>query len=84
MLSSTVSLSPHTDSPSRIPSFNLPIKSEIFFELFPFHIVFNRQMIVVSIGGGLSQAMKDVEGESIIDLFNLIRPLIGFSWDNVI
>lgn len=62
---------------------NLPIKSEIFFELFPFHVVFKKNMEIISIGDGLAQAMKHAEGESIKDLFNLARPLISFTWENV-
>lgn len=65
-----------------LPS-NLPIKSEIFFELFPFHVVFNRKMEIISIGHGLNQALKNIEGESVKDSFNLVRPLIPFTWDDV-
>lgn len=61
----------------------LPIKSEIFFELFPFHIVFKTNLEIVSIGCGLNQAMTHSYGESIKDLFNLNRPLVSFTWENV-
>lgn len=62
---------------------SLPIKSEIFFELFPFHIVFKTNLEIVSIGSGLNQAMTHSCGESIKDLFNLNRPLVAFTWENV-
>ena len=62
---------------------NFAIKSEVFFELFPFHIVFNKKMEIVSLGEGLQQALKHAEGEIIKELFNMVRPLISFSWDNV-
>ncbi len=62
----------------------LPIKSEIFFNLFPFHIVFKPSLEIISIGEGLNQAMTHSCGESIKDLFNLNRPLVSFTWDNVI
>lgn len=65
-------------------TFNLPVKSEIFFELFPFHVVFNRTLNVVSVGTSLAQALKNIEGDNMMDLFNLIRPLIPFTWENVI
>lgn len=68
---------------ARLLANNLPMKSEVFFELFPFHIVFKKSMEVISIGDGLAQAMKHAEGESFKDLFNLVRPLIGFTWENV-
>ena len=62
---------------------NLPIKSEVFFDLFPFHVVFKQNMEIISIGDGLNQAMTHALGESMKDLFNLIRPLINFTWQMV-
>lgn len=62
---------------------NLPIRSEIFFELFPFHVVFKRDLEIISVGESLKQAMKHAECESIRDVFNLIRPLMNLTWDNV-
>lgn len=63
---------------------NLSIKSDIFFELFPFHIVFKRNLEILSIGDGLKTAIKHAEGESMKEVFNLVRPLVSFTWDNVI
>jgi guanylate cyclase len=60
-----------------------PVNSEIFFDLFPFHLTFNRKMEIMSVGNGLSQAMKNIEGELVKDYFNLLRPLISFTWDHV-
>ncbi len=62
---------------------SLPIKSEIFFELFPFHVVFKESMEITSIGDGLNQALEHAVGESMKDLFNLVRPLMNFTWENV-
>jgi guanylate cyclase len=62
---------------------NLPIRSEIFFELFPFHVVFKRDLEIISVGESLKQAMKHAEGESVRDVFNLLRPLMNFTWENV-
>ena len=62
---------------------NLNITSETFFELFPFHLVFKRNMEIISVGDSLAQALKHIIGESMKDLFNIVRPLINFSWDNV-
>ena len=62
---------------------DLKIESEIFFELFPFHIVFKRTLEIISIGEGLKQVLKHYQGECINDIFNLVRPLVNFSWQNV-
>ena len=61
-----------------------PIKASVFFELFPFHIIFQRSMNISSLGESLKQGIKHAEGESIRDVFNLNRPLISFTWDDVI
>ena len=62
---------------------DLQVSSEVFFELFPFHIVFKRNMDIISIGEGLKTAMKNILGEAIKDIFNLNRPIVAFTWDNV-
>ncbi len=61
----------------------LPIKSEIFFDLFPFHIVFKPNMEVISVGDSLGQVISNIEGELFSDTFNLSRPMVAFTWDNV-
>ncbi len=64
---------------------NFIIRSELFFELFPFHIIFKKSLEIISIGDGLNQAMKNIEGETLRDLFNINRPMIhAFTWENVI
>jgi guanylate cyclase len=63
---------------------NFIIRSELFFELFPFHIIFQKTLEIISIGDGLNQVMK-IEGETLRDLFNINRPMIhAFTWENVI
>lgn len=62
---------------------DLQISSDVFFELFPFHIVFKRNLEIISIGEGLKTAMKNVLGETVKDLFNLNRPMMAFTWENV-
>ena len=62
---------------------HLQISSEVFFELFPFHMVFKRSMMIVSIGEGLQTAMKNIVHESVKDVFHLHRPLLPFTWDTV-
>jgi hypothetical protein len=59
------------------------IRSEIFFELFPFHVAFKRNLEIVSIGESLKQVMKNVENENLTDVFNLVRPIMTFNWQNV-
>ena len=81
---SQMSMSSNTHSGAHDRSMeNLQISSEVFFELFPFHMVFKRTMDIVSIGEGLETAMKNIVGESVKDAFHLHRPMLPFTWDNV-
>lgn len=61
----------------------LHISTDAFFEAFPFHIVFDRSMIVRSIGTGLASVMTGVVGQCIDEMFQLTRPLVEFTLDNV-
>ena len=67
------------------PWFNskVPIRGRIFFDLFPFYIIFNRNLEILSLWESLQQAIKSVIGESIKDIFKLVRPTIPFTWDEV-
>ncbi|KAK2146584.1 hypothetical protein LSH36_596g01074 [Paralvinella palmiformis] len=63
---------------------NFELRSDIFFEVFPFHIVFSRGLIVQNAGAGLLAVMPDIKGESIDEVFMLIRPLVDFSIENIL
>lgn len=58
----------------------LPIKSQLFFEIFPFCIVFGSDMIIRNIGHSLQAVLPNLIGKKITDAFNLARPLIDFTW----
>ncbi len=60
-----------------------PVLSDIILELFPFHLIFKRNMQIISVGENLRLAIKHCKGEAMQDIFNLIRPYIEFSWDYV-
>jgi hypothetical protein len=61
-----------------------PVKSDIILELFPFHLIFKRNMQIISVGDNLKLAIKHCKGEAMQDIFNLIRPYIEFSWDYIV
>ncbi|XP_069133528.1 LOW QUALITY PROTEIN: soluble guanylate cyclase gcy-31-like [Argopecten irradians] len=62
---------------------SLPLRSDVFFELFPFHIVFNRQLFVKSIGVSLMAVMPYIKGKLLKENFQLIRPLVELTWDSI-
>lgn len=61
----------------------LPVPSEVFFEVFPFNIVFNRGMRIINVGQGMNNAVRNLLGKCVQDVFVLSRPLITFNWDSV-
>ena len=61
----------------------LPLSSDVFFELFPFHIVFGEDMLIRSAGQGLKAVMPDVVGRNVTEAFSIVLPLVTFSWFSV-
>ncbi|XP_013410654.1 soluble guanylate cyclase 88E [Lingula anatina] len=61
----------------------LPVNSKIFFNAFPFHLVFNRDMLIRSAGKILEQVLEKLEGKQIDTEFSMLRPLLEFTWKNV-
>lgn len=61
----------------------LPLHSDVFFELFPFHIVFNREMIIRNIGAGLMAVMPSIVFKPLNGVFKVTRPVVAFTWANV-
>nr|pir hypothetical protein T07D1.1 - Caenorhabditis elegans [Caenorhabditis elegans] len=59
------------------------ITSDIFFDIFPFIIVFNRGMRIRNIGIGLLRVMAGIVGKKINQTFLLMRPFIRFRWEEV-
>ncbi|XP_060566942.1 soluble guanylate cyclase 88E-like isoform X2 [Ruditapes philippinarum] len=65
-------------------SVNLPLNADVFFELFPFHIVFNEHMEVRSAGNGLRAVFPDMVGQTVTDVFTIVLPLVPFSWFSIL
>lgn len=62
----------------------LPVRSTVFFEVFPFHIVFDRMLLVRSAGSGLiSLHGKGLIGQSVDEVYTVVRPLVDFCWEQV-
>ena len=61
----------------------LPMKRGIFFDMFPFSVIFRRDMTMYRIGDGLKEVFSDLQGKKVDQEFTLVRPMLEFSWDNV-
>ncbi|KAK2163097.1 hypothetical protein NP493_1482g00001 [Ridgeia piscesae] len=62
---------------------NLLINSDVFFEVFPFHILFDEKMFIKNIGSGLMAVLPDLVGKHVDEIFGVTRPLVEFNIDNL-
>ncbi|XP_035673582.1 soluble guanylate cyclase 88E-like isoform X3 [Branchiostoma floridae] len=62
----------------------LPVRSDVFFEVFPFNVVFGEDMLIRRVGIGLQNIFEKLEGRQIEESFTLNRPLVKFTWENVL
>lgn len=62
---------------------NVNISMDVFYEVFPFHIVYDHSMVITSTGSSLNAVLPGLIGKKITDEFSLIRPFLEFSWENV-
>ena len=60
------------------------IRPAIFLDAFPFHVVFDKNFIIRSVGRGLAPLLPDLLGKRLDKAFSLRRPAIKFSFEQVI
>ncbi|CAH1785621.1 unnamed protein product [Owenia fusiformis] len=72
------------DATGSLNSRQLPISSETFFDVFPFHLVFSNHLVVQNVGRGLQAVMIGLLGKHIDDEFSLSRPMVDFTWENIL
>lgn len=61
----------------------LPVRSDLFFDAFPFHIVFNSDFVIRSAGSSLLAVLPDCVGNNLKEIFKLTKPMVDFSWETV-
>ena len=59
------------------------IDSQVFFDLFPFHVIFKKNLQIKSMGVALTSSIKGYSGEFMTSIFQLEKPLIDFTWEKV-
>lgn len=62
---------------------NVHINMDVFYEVFPFHIIYDRSMTITSTGSSLEAVLPGLVGKKIAGEFSLIRPFLEFSWEIV-
>ena len=65
---------------ARLPA----VSSSVLFEIFPFVIVFGEDMVVQTIGRSIQQILPNMPGQKMSDMFDVVRPLIEFKFDNIL
>lgn len=63
---------------------SLPIKANLIFEMFPFCILFQKDLQVISMGVALQQVIPGLVGKRITAYFELVKPLIEFKFDQIV
>ncbi|XP_063398615.1 soluble guanylate cyclase 88E-like isoform X2 [Mytilus trossulus] len=67
----------------RLNSDHSQIQSDFLFDLFPFHMVFDRNLTIRNIGNGLYAVLPSILGRRVNKMFTLIRPLVEFRWESI-
>ncbi|XP_041365929.1 soluble guanylate cyclase 88E-like [Gigantopelta aegis] len=64
----------------------IPVSSSTFFKLFPFCLVFDQDMVLKYTGPNLDLILqgRDIIDQRITDVFILRRPLVDFTWENIL
>lgn len=62
---------------------DLTISSQFFLDVFPFHILFDRSMVIRNIGSGLEAILPGIVGQNLQNVFIFTRPLTEPTLENV-
>ena len=63
---------------------SLPIKAGIIFEMFPFCLLFNEDLIVSCMGVALRMIIPKLVERKVTEYFELVKPLIEFKFDVIL
>ena len=60
------------------------LKAPVLMEFLPFYICFNKELEILSIGHGLKAAFPTIVGDDLGFTFELVRPDVELTWDNIL
>merc|ERR1719228_2371712 len=60
---------------------SMPIRAGIFFEMFPFCLLFEKDMIIKNMGGALRNCIPQMVGKKVTEFWELIKPLVDFKYE---
>jgi guanylate cyclase len=61
----------------------IEISNEVLFDAFPLHVLFGRNMTVRSVGKSLKELIKDAVGKPINHVFEMVKPPVEFTFEEV-
>ncbi|OON18278.1 heme NO binding associated [Opisthorchis viverrini] len=74
----------HFDNTSYVrPAEKKPLPARVFFEAFPFNFVFDRGMKLINVGRSMANALPNILGKKVSDVFLVKRPLIQLNWNAI-
>lgn len=58
---------------------------ELFFDIFPFYIMYDRNLAITGVGSSLRNSLLegDLVGRKLTHVFHVVRPTFEFTWINV-
>ena len=63
---------------------SLPIKAGIIFEMFPFCLLFNEELVVNCMGVALRMIIPKLVEKKVTEYFELVKPLIEFKFEIIL
>ncbi|XP_070565571.1 soluble guanylate cyclase 88E-like [Ptychodera flava] len=63
---------------------NWNLRSDDFFEIFPFSLVFDGEMTIRYQGPKIAVILPNIIGKKLTKVFTLTRPIVNFTWDDII
>merc|ERR1719309_1645625 len=60
---------------------SMPVRAGVFFEMFPFCILYEKDMIVKNMGSALRFCIPQMIGQKLGEFWELIKPLVDFKYE---
>jgi len=60
---------------------SMPVRAGVFFEMFPFCLLFEKEMIIKNMGAALRFCIPQMIGKKVGEFWELIKPLVDFKYE---
>merc|ERR1719495_1392107 len=59
----------------------MPIRAGVFFEMFPFCLLYEKDMVIKNMGAALRFCIPQMIGKKLTEFWELIKPLVDFKYE---